>query len=143
VKRLVEYRIDPEGKQTVVVEVDEPLEETGEERAGFLSWKSPTPASEDLEGSFDRITPAANLLMSKQLAEYLGFRWDGSGRDGLWASAKWREAYGLRDRRGRGRLLTDITEYNRQDVAATWEVLSRLLRRTGQLGSAEELRART
>jgi hypothetical protein len=65
VKRLVEYRIDPEGKQTVVVEVDEPLEETGEERAGFLSWKSPTPASEDLEGSFDRITPAANLLMSK------------------------------------------------------------------------------
>jgi len=64
-KRLVEYRIDSEGKQTVVVEVEEPLEETGEERAGLLSWKSPTPASEDLAGAFDRITPAANLLMSK------------------------------------------------------------------------------
>src|SRR5215472_1867905 len=65
VKRLVEYRIGPEGTQTVVVEVDEPLEETGEERAGLLSWKSPKPASENLEESFDRITPAANLLMSK------------------------------------------------------------------------------
>ena len=65
VKRLVEYRIDSEGTQTVVVEVDEPIEETGEERAGLLSWKSPKPASENLEASFDRITPAANLLMSK------------------------------------------------------------------------------
>jgi hypothetical protein len=65
VKTLVEYRIDSEGTETVVVEVDEPLDEAGEERAGFLSWKSPRPTSEDLEASFDRITPAANLLMSK------------------------------------------------------------------------------
>lgn len=64
-KRLVEYRIGPEGTQTVVVEVDEPIEGAGEERAGVLSWKSPKAVSEDLEASFDRITPAADLLMAK------------------------------------------------------------------------------
>jgi hypothetical protein len=65
VKRLVEYRIRADGETALIVEVDEPVEESGEERAAFASWKRPALVPEDLDSSLDRITPAADLLLSK------------------------------------------------------------------------------
>jgi Trypsin-co-occurring domain 1 len=65
VKRLVEYRLGANGEKTLIVEADEPVEESGEERAAFASWKRPPSAPEQLESSLDRITPAADLLLSK------------------------------------------------------------------------------
>jgi len=66
-RRLVEFHLDDESSETVVVEVDEPVEEgTGEEKAAFGSWrKKPVQASETLDQALDRVTPAAQALLLK------------------------------------------------------------------------------
>jgi Trypsin-co-occurring domain 1 len=65
-RQLVEYQIgNTEDGPSIVVEVDEPVGEAGEERVAFRSWKNPVPAADDLESALARVTPAAELVLAK------------------------------------------------------------------------------
>jgi hypothetical protein len=65
-RRLVEFRLDGEGGETVLVEVDEPTEEgTGEEQAAFKSWKKPAEAAGTLDEALKGVNPAAERVRAK------------------------------------------------------------------------------
>jgi len=64
-RQLVEFRLAGEGTETVLVEVDEPVEEGGEERAAFRSWRKPVEAGQSLDEALERVRPAAELLLLK------------------------------------------------------------------------------
>ena len=65
-RRLVEFRIDSEADETLLVEVDEPAEAgTGEEKAAFRSWRHPAEAQRTLDEALDRVQPAVWTLREK------------------------------------------------------------------------------
>ncbi len=65
-RRLVEYRLGVENEGTVLVEVEEPVNEaSGEEEAASRSWRQPVEASVSLEEALERVRPAADTLLAK------------------------------------------------------------------------------
>lgn len=65
-KRLVEYRLGPEDGDTMVVEVDEPVDDaSGEEQVAFGTWRKPVQAKVSFEEALDRVRPAAVAVLEK------------------------------------------------------------------------------
>jgi len=59
----------------------------------------------------------------KVVEGYVGFKRSQSDYGGAWAMARYIEATETADERMRESVISEICEYNREDLAATWEVL--------------------
>jgi len=74
----------------------------------------------------------------KVVERYIGFERSQSEYGGDWAMARYIEATEVSDERLRDTMLSDIIEYNREDLAATWAVLC-WLQTFGKQGQASTL----
>ena len=73
----------------------------------------------------------------KTVERYVGFERKQTEYGGHWAMARYIEATEVHDKHARDAMLSEIVDYNREDLAATWAVLCWLQELVGRAGQTE------